>query len=251
MSKDKNELVKAAPAGVATVNEIPEYLREFQDLGNENVTRNDMTVPRLAVLQALSPECTPGDQKFIEDARPGMILNTLTGEIMKEVKVVNCYFVMEYAVFKRRTEGGGFRGVFHTKEEAVSFVNGHEECDKLEIIEQAVHYCLLLNGENQVASEAAVVMQSTKLKASRQWNGLIEMAKGPRFAGIWKLGTVPEKNAKGSYFNFKVGGPLGYTPVSIVPAAVGLYKAVSSGAKSVDREQEVETTTGATDDVRY
>lgn len=233
----KNELATVEPQGLAT----PAYLSEYAGMGNEGVSREDMSVPRLVVLQALSPQCTEGDQKYIEGARAGMLLNTLTNDLCKTQKVVNCYFVKEFAVFRKRSEGGGFKGTFSTLDEAASCVNSQDECDKYEVIEQGVHYCLLLGDDKDYQGEAAVVMTSSKLKVSRQWNSLIAFTVkgGARFSGVWNLTTASEKNAKGSFFNFKVS-PGGFCPEELMPVAEGLYLAVRGGAKKVSQDVDHE-----------
>lgn len=232
-TQEAGEMVSQADAA------LPDYLRGFGSEGNENVGREDFTVPRLVVLQALSPEVDPSNaQKYMPDAKIGMIMNTVTRSLTNNLQVVNVYFVKEFAVFKKRSAGGGFRGVFPSQGDAISFVENQEDARDLEVTEQAVHYLLLLNPETkQPCGEAALVMTSTKMKVSRNWNALIKLASGPRFAGVWDLSTVSEKNAKGAYFNLTVK-PAGFIPAGAVPAARALLEAVSTGAKSVDREQD-------------
>ncbi len=240
-----------ADHGVATPTALPDWMREDASLGNENVSRGDVNIPRLTVLQALSPELNPSEvTKYIEGAKVGQILNTLTRETFGALKLVNCYFEKQFAVFRRRNDGGGFRGVYATQAEAVSAVEHPARPDddgKLEITEQDVHYVLLLNEANQIAGEAALVMTSTKFKVSRNWNSFIAMQKGPRFGGVWELSTVSEKNAKGSFFNYRVA-PAGWVSPEVYAAAKEFYEAVSTGTKKVTQDREEEH---VADDVRY
>jgi hypothetical protein len=168
-----------------------------------------------------------------------MILNTLTKDLFQEVNVINCYFSKEYGVWRRRDEGGGFKGVFPTMDEAVAVVEIQLDSEKFEIIEQQAHYCILLSPEGVPIGEACAALTSTKLKVSRAWNSLIQVTAkgGPRFSGVWKLSSVPEKNAKGSYHNFKVT-PVGWASANVIPDAVALYEAVKSGIKTVAAEEE-------------
>ena len=247
MTKKKQEAEKMLPAtqtpGELVSQEdssLPDYLRGFGSEGNENVGRDDFTVPRLVVLQALSPEVDPSNtQKYIPEAKIGMIMNTVTRALSNSLRAVNVYFVKEFAVFKKRSAGGGFRGVYPTQNEAISFLESQEDSRDLEVTEQAVHYLLLLDPQTgRPAGEAALVMTSTKMKVSRNWNALIKLAGGPRFAGVWDLSTVSEKNAKGAYFNLTVK-PAGFIPAGAVNAARALLDAVASGTRAVEREQEV------------
>jgi len=42
--------------------------------GFENMTQEDMALPFVRILGQLSPQVTDGDAKFIEGAKPGMII---------------------------------------------------------------------------------------------------------------------------------------------------------------------------------
>lgn len=232
----KHAVATATPSGVSTV---PAYLQGFAGMGNENVTRQELTVPRITVLQALSPQLDPSDSKYVETAKPGLLFNTVTGQTYKELKAVNTYFAKEFGLFRRRDQGGGFKGIFPSMEEAITAMEALPDRDAYEIIEQQVHYCLLLGPSGEFMGEAAIPMTSTKLKVSRAWNSLIQLSVkgGPRFSGVWTLSTVQEKNAKGSYYNFKVA-PAGWLPKELLEPAKALYEAVSTGAKTMDRSDD-------------
>lgn len=235
----KNQVNTTDAAELAT----PSFLSEYAGMGNENVSREDMIVPRLTLLQGLSPELKPTDPKYLKGAAMGNIVHLLTGEIYPNgVYVVNCMFAKEFAVFKKRTLGGGFRGTFGTMQEAQNFVAMHPESSELEVNEQAVHYCLLLDEDKQYVGEAAIMFASTKLKVSRKWNSLIDMDRGaPRFAKIYKLTSVTDKNAKGEFYNYAVS-PSGFITADLAPIAAAFYKAVVGGTKVVSRDDHSETT---------
>jgi hypothetical protein len=48
----KNEVKTTSPSGMAT---MPDYLKGMDGAGNEQVTRQELTVPRLVLLQQMSP----------------------------------------------------------------------------------------------------------------------------------------------------------------------------------------------------
>ena len=52
--------------------------------GLENLTAEDLTIPRLKILQALNPEVNKRDGKYVEGAAAGDILNTVTKELFTE-----------------------------------------------------------------------------------------------------------------------------------------------------------------------
>ena len=56
----------------------PAYLKDDDREGLEDITRKDMTIPRLALAQALSPQVTEGDPNLIEGLKPGNLFNPVT-----------------------------------------------------------------------------------------------------------------------------------------------------------------------------
>ena len=77
--------------------------------GLENITSEDITIPRLAVIQSNSPQRKKKDEKYIEGAEEGDIFNTVTGEIYKEpLTVIPCAYRKSYVEWIPREKGGGF-----------------------------------------------------------------------------------------------------------------------------------------------
>ena len=48
---------------------------------NTNFAREELVVPRLKILQPLSPEVQEGNSQYIEGAKPGMFFNTCSGKL--------------------------------------------------------------------------------------------------------------------------------------------------------------------------
>ena len=51
--------------------------------GFDNMTQDDLALPFVRILGQLSPQVTEGDSKFIDGAKPGMIYNTVTSELIR------------------------------------------------------------------------------------------------------------------------------------------------------------------------
>jgi hypothetical protein len=230
----KEEVVKQE---AMPVEQIPEYLRTGTGKGNENVTMKDMTVPRLQIVQDLSPELDADNaEKFIPAISKGDVFNSLTREFFKAVQVVNIFYRMEYNIFVTRKRGGGFRGTYQDLEAANRAVKQSDHPEDLEIIDTGVHFVLILDEHGTPIGEAAIPMKATQLKVSRNWNSLIRM-RGEnldRFASTWKLTTIKQKNDKGNFYNFNVISGGWVTP-PVFAAAQRFYDAIVSGAKDLDR----------------
>ena len=57
-------------------------MEEDQSQGMENLTKDDLSIPFFKILQSNSPEVVEGDVK------PGMIINSASGEACKEMEVI-------------------------------------------------------------------------------------------------------------------------------------------------------------------
>jgi hypothetical protein len=91
---------------------LPAHVMEGTGLGNENVGQN-VTIPRVKLLQKMSDEVDKYNSKYIKGAEPGHFLNSLTGENYGEdLYVINLLFRNEFVVWRNRDSGGGILGVF-------------------------------------------------------------------------------------------------------------------------------------------
>lgn len=216
--------------------------------GSEEVTIKDVTIPRLSIVQDLSPQRKKNNAEYIEGCEEGMLFNTVTNELYtSSVLFVPVYFRLEWLVWKHRDAGGGLQGVFATQEEAVEFVGQHplagQTTEKgepvLEVQDTAQHFGLLLDpnspASNPRATEIVVSMSKSQLKPSRQLNSQIRIAGGDRFERYYRLSAVQVDGAKGEYYNWKIE-QLGFVSEAIFAQAEALYESVVSGKRDVERE---------------
>lgn len=206
--------------------------------GNENVGVEDLAIPRLEVVQGLSEALKVGQPGYIEGAKQGDLINSVTNtNYGREVFVVPIFFSKQWLVWKLYTEGGGFFGAFNTPaeaearlEEAVEEGNKREH---LEIIDTPVHLCLLVDHRNSTVAEVMVPLSKTKAKVSRAWNTMIRMAGVDRFARVYRLTTALEKNKKNQeYWNFVVAQAGAPNPV-LYAAAEKLFNQMAKGERTV------------------
>ena len=61
---EKGEVTEKKATGVA----VPSFFEDDAGAGFEHVTAEDLTVPRLKILQALSPEVNRADGKYVDGA---------------------------------------------------------------------------------------------------------------------------------------------------------------------------------------
>lgn len=214
---------------------LPAFMQEAPAMGNENVTADDLRIPMLKVLQALSPEIQEDSAKFIEGSKPGMIANTVTNEAFASVLCMNLYYKKDYIIWLKRTLGGGKIGEFKSAEEANQYlIDAGLDVNSHDIVESGTHYVLLLNDKgDKIVGQAVIPMSGTNMQVSDGWNSNIAMLNVPqRFAPIWELSTAKRKNAKGSWSVFDVKF-LGYQAnQEVFEEAVTMYKSIAESENS-------------------
>jgi len=65
------------------VSNLSSLLEEEAGAGLENFTTDDMQIPFIRILQALSPQLNKQDSMYIKGAEQGDIFNTVTQEVYK------------------------------------------------------------------------------------------------------------------------------------------------------------------------
>lgn len=221
---------------------VPEFMRQG-NRGAENVGNEDLVIPRIELVQALSPARKKSDAAYIEGADEGMLYNNVTRELYgSEVTVVPVYYTKQYLVWKDRKIGGGgsngFRGAFNTKAEADAAIASLGE-EGLEAVDTAQHFVLVhFNGAWQ---EAVLSMSKSKMKVSKRWNSLMRLTNTDSFSRAYKLSSVTETNARNeSYFNYGVQ-PLGFVPQDVYERAEKLYETVRGGTVKVSSDFDGES----------
>lgn len=243
MAKGKN----VATAASTEVAERPSYMGG-EGRGSEEVTIQDVTIPRLQLVQDLSPQRKKNQAEYIEGCEEGMMFNSVTNELYPDpVTFVPVYFRLEWLVWKHRDAGGGLQGVFATQEEAVAAVGQHplagQTTEKgepvLEIQDTAQQFGLLLDPNSPASeprtTELVISMSKSQLKPSRQLNSQIRIAEGDRWERYYRMSAVEVDGARGTYFNWKVE-QLGFVSEEIFGRAESLYESVKSGQRDVERD---------------
>lgn len=191
---------------------------DYGDLGFEDQTQDDYSIPFLGVLQSNSPICSDEDS----GARPGMIINTVTGELYSSkdgVAFVPAATVHNFVEWKPRDAGGGFVAQYDLEDPVVLKATAGHTVGKIilpngnELIETYSVYGLIVGPDG--AAPAVVAFTSTKIKKYKRWMtqartvqidvGGGRRVKAPLPAHRYRLKTVKEKNTKGEFFNFDIG----------------------------------------------
>ncbi len=238
----KSTEVVAQVGGVLAKTDRPAFLKDTAR-GAENVTVADLVIPRLEIVQSLSPCRKKDNPDYIEGAEEGMLYNNVTRELYGEdVTVVPCFFLKEWLIWKDRKKGGGFRGAYPSKNQADQAIgelkdkDGKKEpAEDFTALDTAQHFCLLLPKDGGKPQQIVISMSKSKMKVSRKWNSLMNLAGDDTFARAYLVSGVGEKNSNNEdYYNLSVK-TLGYVSESIYLAGEKMHEAISKGGVVADR----------------
>ena len=208
------------------------------------VGQEDLALPFLKILGQLSPEVNKRDGKYVEGAEPGMIYNSVSGELydgVKGIDVIPCYYKLEYIEWKDRGEGPGAPvAIYDSSSDIMSKTtpdaNYKDRLPNGNYIEKTASHFVIIMGDNP--STALISMKSTQLKISRKWNSMMSgiKMKGTNglftpasFSHIYRLKTTQMSNDKGTWFGWEVSkvGPV--TDQSLYGQAKSFSENISKG----------------------
>ena len=248
----KNVAKKDEETGVAMFGgERPDWVGEH-GRGSEGVTSDDMSLPRLSIIQDLSPQRKKSEDAYIDGAEEGMIFNTASNALFADgnVTVIPCYFRSEFAVWKDRQKGGGFGGAFASEEAAEQWISEQEAPADWEASYTHQHFCILVHPDHTEAKphleDVVISMSRSQLKPSRKWNTMVQSAGGDRFSRAYKCSVIQDSSNKGDFFNWSIK-QLGYVPEHLFKRAEATYEAVKAGQKDVSRDMPVTERVDAND----
>ena len=220
MNEEAN-VVKKENAGAVAISSFE--IDSGKGLGN--MSQDDLALPFLKILGQLSPEVNKRDGKYVKGAEPGMIFNSVTGDLYdgaKGIQVVPCHYKLEYIEWRDRGEGSGAPVAIHSSASDIMTKTTRDASFKDRLpngnyIERTASHFVIVNG--QTPSTALLAMKSTQLKISRKWNSMMAgiRLKGKNglftpasFSHIYQLKTIQQSNDKGTWFGWEVSkiGPV-------------------------------------------
>jgi len=220
MNEEAN-VVKKENAGAVAISSFE--IDSGKGLGN--MSQDDLALPFLKILGQLSPEVNKRDGKYVKGAEPGMIFNSVTGDLYdgaKGIQVVPCHYKLEYIEWRDRGEGSGAPVAIHSSSSDIMTKTTRDASFKDRLpngnyIERTASHFVIVNG--QTPSTALLAMKSTQLKISRKWNSMMAgiRLKGKNglftpasFSHIYQLKTIQQSNDKGTWFGWEVSkiGPV-------------------------------------------
>ena len=249
MAENKTEIEKKASAEIIQFD--PSLFEDDAGMGLENMGQDDLALPFIKILEALSAELDN-----LPNAQRGDLYNTVTGEVYKGkdgIKVVPVAYQRRFLQWAPRGEGTGAPvAIFkpgdkmpETKRSDTDSKDYVQDGSGTYIEETHQHFVIVLH-EDGSAETALIAMKSTQLKKSRKLNSMIssltmEGKNGrftpPRFSHVYHFKTMTEENAKGKWsgWEFSRIGPV--EDAALYNRAKEFAASITAGEVDVKHEQ--------------
>lgn len=247
MSKSKQ--VKNTDGGLPA--EFSELLVQDAGAGQENMTSEELAIPRLAILQSNSPQVEKRSEQHIDGAESSMIMENVSSELFdgeQGIVVVPISFrrtVIEWRL--RENNGGGFVADIGLDFEALKAATKDDKnrlinADGNQLVDTYEYFVFLIDeGECIDWRPAVISMTSSNITTAKRWNTLINQIKvnGPdgsritpaSFYMAYRLTTVPKSNEQGSWFAWSV---IKEKPVFKIGNGMDVYLAARDFKSQVD-----------------
>lgn len=230
MAKKPN--LPAHAPGTSLADQRTAHLLQHAGAGTERVTLQDILLPRLKILQALSPECNRRKPEYVPGAEPGLILNVATLQLFESVTVVPASYIRHHIEWLPNR--GGFVRDHGDNETVMSHVVKRDDknFDILGngnlIIPTPTWYVILVSGVRVIAEgekvtkrkadlggdPGIIAMPRTQAKPSRSWMAQATSEKlthpehgqfaAPLFYRSWELSTTERDDGENSWFVWSV-----------------------------------------------
>lgn len=227
--KPTTEVAKAKEAQLPA-----EFLDELAEAGAEHkevLSKDDMSIPFLQILQQLSPQCTKGKAEFIKGAEPSDLYNTVTQALYKTrdeddnaieapIRILPIHYKRSFIEWVPRSQGGGIVEEYDVAT-GLSIITARNEANQ-DIIQKGspvgkpgnqlndthTHFVFVIMPDG-TWTPVILTMASTQIKPSKDLNNLVSNVKlpdgrdAPRYFGIYSITTQQRTNDQGSWYVWK------------------------------------------------
>lgn len=247
MTKSTEIATSVNTALLAAADQLPAWLTKGDARGNEQVDSNDIILPRVGIIQAISPQLKKTDPKYIQGAEQGRLYNTLTNELYGDegILFVPVIFQKEWIAFKDREKGGGFKGAWPFAEEvrARTEIEQMEDAADIELMESHSHIGFIVKPDGSL-EQAIIACTKSAIKFSRKLNSLVTMSGVDRFAKAYTVHTSEVSSAKGDYYTYDAK-PAGFVNQETYKEGETLYTFLKDKKVSTNHDVDTDVEAGA------
>lgn len=191
--------------------------------GMEGMSQENFAIPRLAILQSLSPQLDKKNDAYIPEAEAGMIYDSVSDTLYNGedgILVALISFRHSYLNWWPRNSRAGKGFIRDFGNDPTFFQKTKRNdlgqnllADGSEVIPTAEYFAFIINEEDLSISRVLIPMAKTQYKKSKKLNSMsqimIPLENGRKvpaalFFRTYRLTTVPESNDKGSWYGWKI-----------------------------------------------
>jgi hypothetical protein len=218
--------------------ERPDYIESGHE-GAETMTQDDIQMPRLAIAQKMSYEIDPSHPKFIDGLKIGDFFNTLTKRIYGKGPFKFCVVKRDppkFIEFRPRAEGGGVKDLNVPPDDprATEWRKGPNGESLPPLATRFYEYVIVLMLGDETET-LVLSLKNTGIKVAKEFNGYIMGRNAPVYTGVYSVAPVPEKNAKGDFFNYMIRNA-GWLSKEQIAAIKNMYEGLKNTVINVERE---------------
>jgi hypothetical protein len=229
--------------------------------GAEGIGTQDVAIPFLGHVQALSKQLAEGDPKYLPTAKIGTIFNTVTGETFDPKEGINVVVWNITKVVGEKTPkaaGGKFVATYESRAEAEKYAQrGNELLDGYRV------FVLYETKAGHWSPAVLSMVTKSKVYSMRHWNSLMTglrvagpngtKIQPPTFAFIYKLTSAQQTFTEGTSAVLKAAA-VGASPDDVYQLAKKYRQEFLAGTVKIAKEEEAETGATSTqedDDLPY
>ena len=213
---------------------VPSFMTQYVGQGTEDLSSNDVEVPRIKLLQSVSPELTE-----LDDVKQGEFLHTV-GEISlgKELRIVPLYIWQMFILWNPRDQGGGIlarandgvhwnppNGNFNVKinkgtKEVVWRLaptvaaskldqwGTYDPTDQKSPPAATRMYCMVAYlPDHPGLSPVVITLQRSAIKVARRFLGKLKITRAPSYGMFFTMSSEQDRNPAGdNFWNYKFTG---------------------------------------------
>jgi len=218
----KKEVTKKENTNVVEVDFLDE-LTQDADTYQETLSQDDMAMPFLVLLQALSPMCTEGDPAYVEGSRPGMGLDTTDGTMFDIKKTPLIMVAVAYkssfiewvprstgqgGFVKEHATAAGLTGITVRNDDNEDIIQANSPVGQPgnQLTFTHTHFVLVQDPETGAFNPYLLTMAISQLKHSKKFNRMVNNLKvpgttkpAPRFFGVWALSSQLETKGENKW----------------------------------------------------
>lgn len=204
-------VTKAAP----TEMELQDELAEMEGMGLEEVKASDLIIPRITILQALSPQLQKSKPEFIKGATAGQICDLSLSKLFDEITFIPVHYKKNYIEWAPRNSGKGLVKI-HDDPRILDMCTRNDRNQPIMPNKNYIQETAQFFGFNVSDSfrRVFIPMASTQLKKAKKWLTMAteekmplrdgRMITPPLFFRSYNLSVGEESNSEGEWFGWRI-----------------------------------------------